>query len=80
MAWVGLINSQTHLLEVQAGFGDDAGYLKDLVIAVEDCGPSELSHVIQAIHERQPVSVDLAHVLIHRFLTSNANYSVDHLA
>lgn len=55
MAWVGLINSETQLLQPQASFGDDTGYLQDLRIPVQGLSPEELGPVIKAINERQPV-------------------------
>ena len=55
MAWVGLINSETQLLQPQASFGDDTAYLKDLIIPVKGHSPNGLGPVIRAINERQPV-------------------------
>jgi diguanylate cyclase (GGDEF)-like protein/PAS domain S-box-containing protein len=55
MAWVGLINNDLKLLQPQASFGDDTGYLKDLVIPVEGLGPDGLGPLIKAINGRQPV-------------------------
>jgi diguanylate cyclase (GGDEF)-like protein len=55
MAWVGLINRETLLLEPQASFGDVSGYLKDLVIPVEGLSALLLGPIVRAINERQPV-------------------------
>ena len=55
MAWVGMINSDTQMLEPQASFGDDTGYLKDLNIPLKGRSPDTLGPVIRAMNEQQPV-------------------------
>jgi diguanylate cyclase (GGDEF)-like protein len=55
MAWIGLINQQTQRLQPQASFGDDTGYLTDLVTPIGAPGQHGLGPIIQAINERQPV-------------------------
>ncbi|WP_342619322.1 EAL domain-containing protein [Rhodoferax sp. GW822-FHT02A01] len=55
MAWVGLINSETRLLQPQASFGDDTAYLKNLIISTDSEIPSGQSPAGRAISERQPV-------------------------
>lgn len=55
MAWVGMVNSDTQMLEPTASFGDDTGYLKDLKIPVKGQSPDAKGPVIRAINERQPV-------------------------
>lgn len=41
MAWVGLIDTETRILQPVASFGDDTGYLKDLNILMDTDGPFE---------------------------------------
>jgi diguanylate cyclase (GGDEF)-like protein/PAS domain S-box-containing protein len=55
MAWVGMIDSETQLLQPQASFGDDAGYLKDLTIPVDGSNPRGLGPVGRAIRDRGAV-------------------------
>ncbi|TXT36381.1 MAG: response regulator receiver, partial [Comamonadaceae bacterium] len=39
MAWVGLVNSETLLVDPAASFGDDTAYLNDLMISVDTNSP-----------------------------------------
>jgi diguanylate cyclase (GGDEF)-like protein/PAS domain S-box-containing protein len=55
MAWVGLINSETQLLQAQASFGDETGYLSGLSLPVHGHSPGGQGPVLRAIQERQPV-------------------------
>jgi diguanylate cyclase (GGDEF)-like protein/PAS domain S-box-containing protein len=52
MAWVGFISSEALLLPL-VSFGDDTGYLKELVISVDGHGPNGHGTARRAISERQ---------------------------
>ena len=55
MAWVGLINPDTQLLQPQASFGDDTGYLKDLRLAARAASPASEGPISRALRTREPV-------------------------
>jgi diguanylate cyclase (GGDEF)-like protein/PAS domain S-box-containing protein len=55
MAWVGLINAETSLVQPVASFGDDTAYLKDVMISVEANNPLGRGPAGRAVNEKQPV-------------------------
>ena len=55
MAWVGLINAETSLVQPVASFGDDTAYLKDLIISVEANNRLGRGPAGRAVNEKQPV-------------------------
>nr|WP_319564408.1 EAL domain-containing protein [uncultured Rhodoferax sp.] len=55
MAWVGLVNSETLLVDPAASFGDDTAYLKDLMISVDANSPLGRGPTGRAISEKHPV-------------------------
>jgi diguanylate cyclase (GGDEF)-like protein len=55
MAWVGMIDIETQLLQPQASFGDDSEYLKDLFISVDGNNPMGQGPVGRAIRDKAAV-------------------------
>lgn len=55
MAWIGLIDKETRMLQPVASFGDDTGYLKDICISTDT--DSQFGHgpTGTAIRETEPV-------------------------
>jgi diguanylate cyclase (GGDEF)-like protein/PAS domain S-box-containing protein len=55
MAWVGLVNAETLLVQPVASFGDDTAYLNNLTISVDASIPLGRGPTGSAIREKQPV-------------------------
>ncbi|BCO29555.1 hypothetical protein MIZ03_4478 [Rhodoferax lithotrophicus] len=55
MAWVGLGNSETLLVDPVASFGDDTGYLNNLMISVDVNSPLGQGPTGLAMSKKQPV-------------------------
>jgi diguanylate cyclase (GGDEF)-like protein/PAS domain S-box-containing protein len=49
MAWIGLLDVETHMVKPVASFGDDTGYLNELNVSADENSPTGT-----AIHESQP--------------------------
>jgi len=54
MAWIGLTDPATSLVQVVASFGDKNGYLKNLQISTDAAHPSGLGQAATAIRENRP--------------------------
>ena len=49
MAWIGLLDVETHMVKTVASFGDDTGYLNELNVSADEHSPTGT-----AIRENQP--------------------------
>lgn len=54
MAWIGLTNPKTQIVQVVASFGDDYNYLKTVQISTDAESPYGLDPIGTAIRENQP--------------------------
>lgn len=54
MAWIGMINAETSMVEPVASFGDDIGYLADIQISCDAASPYGNGPTGVAIRQNQP--------------------------
>lgn len=54
MAWIGMINAETSMVEPVASYGDDIGYLTDIKISCDADNPYGQGPVGNAIRQNQP--------------------------
>ena len=54
MAWVGIVDPQTHVIQPVVSFGDDRGYLTDLKISTDASNPHGVAPTSTAIREGRP--------------------------
>lgn len=55
MAWVGLVDSETLLVQPAASFGDDTDYLKNLAISADANSPPGQGPTGLAVSQKQPI-------------------------